>query len=362
MSGSEWFADRPGGLNRYFAELYTALRSHEGVSVEAAAFGTPPEGGRTWGPIGMPLLGRVFRSRRVVAGVSKDAGPDVVDRHFCLYGGRGGKFRGSRPLSVVHFHGPWATESLATGRRGPSTFVKKVIERRRYRSADLVVVLSEAFKRVVVDDYGVREDRVRVIPPGVRSVAITSSAEEQVPTEVTTAGRTVLCVRRLERRMGIDVLLEGWQRVLSAVPDAELVIVGDGSERDALEAQAIPFGGTVRFLGKIPDEELARAYRRCTVTVIPSRSLEGFGLIALESLAHGKAPVLTACGGLPDSVRGLDESLIVEPESVEALASRLISALQGDRPSADACLAHASTFSWESAVARHIDTYREFLD
>ena len=88
-------------------------------------------------------------------------------------------------------------------------------------------------------------------------------------------------------------------------------------------------------------------------------ALEGFGLIALESLAAGRAPVVTACGGLPDSVRGLDPSLIVAPGEAGALAARLAAALDGTVPAPGRCRAHAETCSWSAAADRHIALYRE---
>jgi glycosyltransferase involved in cell wall biosynthesis len=352
MTGSEWFASRPGGLNRYFIELYTAMRELEGVDVDAVAFGEAPVGGRSWGPIRLPLV------RRLLNSLARTKDVDVVDRHFCLYGvSFQSPWRSRRPLSVVHFHGPWAAESAAAGGPTFANRVKKAVERRRYRSADLVVVLSGAFEKVVVNDYGVLPSRVRVISPGVR---IPSERAPIVVASRDSVSPVVLCVRRLERRMGIDTLIEAWGRVLAAHPSARLRIVGDGSERSALEKLADPLGKSVAFLGRVPDELLEAEYAQCALTVVPSRSLEGFGLIALESLAHGKAPIVTDCGGLPDSVRDLDPSLIVARESEEELSARIIEGLNGALPDDGQCRAHAERFSWEMCARKHIEMYGEY--
>ncbi|WP_238638046.1 glycosyltransferase family 4 protein [Curtobacterium sp. HSID17257] len=352
MTGSEWFASRPGGLNRYFIELYSAMRELEGVEVDAVAFGEAPLGGRSWGPTRLPLLRRLFKS------FARTDDIDVVDRHFCLYGVYPKPPRRTRrPLSVVHFHGPWAAESAAAGGSSFANWVKRAIERRRYRSADLVVVLSRAFEEVVIHNYGVRPERVRVISPGVR---IPSERARTVDASREFVGPIVLCVRRLERRMGIDTLIQAWGRVLAAHPSARLRIVGDGSERCALEKLAGPLGKSVTFLGRVSDELLEAEYAQCALTVVPSRSLEGFGLIALESLAHGKAPIVTDCGGLPDSVRDLDPSLIVARESEEGLSARIIEGLNGVLPDEVQCRAHAERFSWAICARKHIETYGEY--
>lgn len=161
--------------------------------------------------------------------------------------------------------------------------------------------------------------------------------------------------------MGIDVLLRSWRELSSESPETKLVIVGTGSEERSLRelTNSLGLGGQVEFAGRISDQELVQLYARALFTVVPSVALEGFGLIALESLASGRAPVVTNCGGLPDSVRGFDKSLIVEKNDVEALAQRISLALDGNVPSPEACRAHAETFSWGQVAERHVQLYRE---
>ncbi|MGQ4617269.1 glycosyltransferase [Nocardia sp. R7R-8] len=348
MTGSEWFGSAPGGLNRYFTDLYAALGDRADIAVSAAAFGAAPEGGRSWGPVGGSTL---HRAR--TAFTDAPARKTVLDRHFALYGPPALGPRGRHPL-VVHFHGPWAAESRMAGESALVTRAKYLLERVRALAADRFVVLSEHFRELLVADYRVRPEAVSVIPPGVDLEHFRPRAPRDPG-----AGRTVLCVRRLEHRMGIDVLLRGWSAVAAAHPDARLVIVGAGTAESELRAAAEPLGASVRFAGRATDAELTELYARAALTVVPSVALEGFGLIALESLAAGRAPVVTSCGGLPDSVRGLDPSLIVPAGDAEALAARLIAALDGALPDAARCRAHAETFSWASAADRHVALYRE---
>jgi glycosyltransferase involved in cell wall biosynthesis len=117
----------------------------------------------------------------------------------------------------------------------------------------------------------------------------------------------------------------------------------------------------VSFEGHATDERLNELYARAALTVVPSVDLEGFGLIALESLAAGRAPVVTDCGGLPDSVRGLDATLIVPRSDASALANRIVHALDGEVPGPARCRTHAEAFSWDAAAERHAAMYRELL-
>jgi hypothetical protein len=96
------------------------------------------------------------------------AEPALIASHFALYG---------FPLldvlwrnaHVVHFHGPWAHESAAEGESPRSVFFKHGIERAIYASARRFVVLSQAFRDVLVRRYGVREDRIDIVPGGVQA-------------------------------------------------------------------------------------------------------------------------------------------------------------------------------------------------
>jgi glycosyltransferase involved in cell wall biosynthesis len=256
----------------------------------------------------------------------------------------------------VHFHGPWAQESRIAGSGMAATHTKYWLERVRYLRADRYVVLSDSFRDLLVRTYRVPEQRIRVIAPGIDLDRFSKPGQSK-------ASPVVLCVRRLERRMGIHVLLRCWPQVIAAHPDARLVIVGTGNEEGALRAQAAEsgLGESVSFEGHASDSLLTRLYQEAALTVVPSVALEGFGLIALESLAAGRAPIVTNCGGLPDSVQGLDPSLIVPPNNADGLADRIVRGLDGQVPQSWQCRAHAESFSWEAAAQRHLAMYRELV-
>ncbi|WP_019202819.1 glycosyltransferase family 4 protein [Tsukamurella sp. 1534] len=345
LTGAQWPATAPGGLPRYFADLFAALRAHPDVRPSAAAFGAPDQGGTSWGADSGTTAARVRASRR-----RAPSGTEVLDRHFALFGPAP---RGA--ALVTHFHGPWALESDAAGESRAAVAAKTLVERARYRGSDRFVVLSEAFAEVLVDRYDADRGTIAVIPPGVDLTRFPEAGEP-----ATDGPPRVLCVRRLERRMGVDVLLDAWRGVLAEHPEARLDVVGTGSQAVPLAERAAELGvaATVTFVGAVDDAELARRYAAATVTAVPSRSWEGFGLVALESLASGRAPVVTDAGGLPDGVRGLAPGLVVPAGDAEALAARLVRALAGDRPSAAACRAHAETFTWAAAAERHAALYR----
>ena len=131
----------------------------------------------------------------------------------------------------------------------------------------------------------------------------------------------VVCVGRLSRAKGQDVLLAAWPLVRNAVPDATLVLVGDGPDRRGLERRAVTgamFAGDRRDVS----EWLAAA----DVAVAPSR-WEGMSLSLLEAMATGRSVVATDVAGVREAL-GRDSSAIVPVENRAALADALVRRLR----------------------------------
>jgi glycosyltransferase involved in cell wall biosynthesis len=358
VSGAEWFESRPGGLNRYFSGYVGALRDNARIPVVAAAYGDPPTAvGPSRGPAGQPWRKRVYWALRE-AWASRRA--DVYDSHFAPYGCAAVVLRRLlRKRSIVHFHGPWAQESELYGRRGLSVIVKRLIERITYTSADACVVLSQAFADVLHQDYGVDRAKIHVFPGATGSVSeplVESVNDPHAP--------RVLCVRRLEARMGIGDLLAAWTMVQDALPDARLDIVGTGPLETALQRQidAEGLNNSVVMHGRVPDEDLGKMYLQAALSVVPSRALEGFGLIVLESLARGTPVIATDCGGLPEILVDLDPSLVVPVGRADLLGRRLVEGLKGRLPSRADCVRHASAYSWERVARQHEELLYGLLD
>ena len=362
--GMGWFPDEPGGLNRYVRELVGALE-RTGTAPRAIVLGPardPSSSVTVAANRDDPLpvrLGRYSRAATQAAGRT-----DVVDSHFALYALLPvlGPLR-RMPL-VVHFHGPWAEESAAAGETGAwKLWAKRFAERTVYRRATEVVALSHAFKRLLVERYAVRPWCVRVVPPGIDLERFRPGDRGEARRALGIADDVwvALAVRRLVPRMGIDVLLEAWADLARGRDDVVLLVVGDGSERARLSAAAERLGvaGTVRFQGAVDDDALAASYRAADVCVVPSVALEGFGLVVLEALASGTPVVATDVGGLPETLRSLDPTLVVCAGSAEALAERLRAAEDktAPLPSGQACRSFAEQFSWDRVARSHGEIY-----
>jgi glycosyltransferase involved in cell wall biosynthesis len=140
-------------------------------------------------------------------------------------------------------------------------------------------------------------------------------------------------VARLEPEKGHPTLLEAWPKVLRAVPDTYLLIVGEGSKRDALEAQAreLRIAHRVVFTGRRDDVPAVTA--ALDVAVLPSYR-EAQGLTILEAMALSRPVVASDVGGIPEMIEDGKTGLLVPPHDAEALADAIIRLLR-NHPLAD---------------------------
>lgn len=356
----------PGGLNRYFADLRGALQPSMTVVDVVVA----PQQGASGPQIGtgedsawLPVrLLRLRTALRDLASAGIDV--DLVNTHFALYALPARTVASFRKLPhVVNFQGPWSQEARTEGRGGTLLYrTRRGIERSVYKTADEAIVLSAAFKDVLVQEFGVLPDRVHILRPGVDLDHFQPGESSAVrtrlglPMEVSIA----LTVRRLATRMGLDVLIEAWGRLDAGL----LLIVGSGDQHRSLATLAADLGlgeNRLRFLGRQPDSVLADLYRAADVTVVPSLSLEGFGLVVLESLAAGTPVIASNTGGMAEVLPDLRPDLLVPPGDVAALAARLRRAFDQPTslPATRDCRTFAERFAWPTVADQVLDVFAQ---
>ena len=164
-------------------------------------------------------------------------------------------------------------------------------------------------------------------------LAIPSSVVE-APRRSRDSCPTVVIVARMlaaERYKGHDQLLDCWPRVLRAVPNARLVVVGDGDDRERLMQKARDLGvaGATEFTGFLTDGDLLGWYDRSWAFAMPSRG-EGFGLVYLEAMARGLPCVGSTQDAAGDIVIDGETGYLVPQDDLGALSERLIRLLQDE--------------------------------
>ncbi|MEU6992910.1 glycosyltransferase [Streptomyces sp. NPDC046465] len=311
-----------GGVARVVVDLVTA-QAAAGADVHVAC---PPEGLlpraladlgpgvrlHPWAASRSPGPGLRTETRdlkRIVDAV----GPALVHAHSAKAGLAARlALRGAVP-TVFQPHA-WSFEAVG----GVTAFLARRWERSAARWTTRIVCVSEAEwgtgrRAGITGSY-------TVIPNGVDTGRFTPAVPGRAP-----GARVplVVCVGRLCRQKGQDVLLRAWPAVAAQVPEARLVLVGDGPDGDRLRARA---GPRVAFAGEAADA--APWYRAADVVVLPSR-WEGMALAPLEAMACARPVVVTDVDGARESLPHAHRAhALVPPEDPAALARALVAVLR----------------------------------
>ena len=215
---------------------------------------------------------------------------------------------------------------------------------RVYRGCRFVVISPSTRDDLVA--RGVRPENIEVVLCGLdhgRYRLLPDVAREERP--------TVVHLGRVRRYKAIDVVIRAFALVRAGMPDARLMVIGDGPELPALRRLAGRLGleKTVSFTGHMPAAEIVAALNRCHV-VLNASPKEGWGLTVVEANACGVPVVGSDSPGLRDSIRDGETGFLVPPGDADAFARRTLELLRDGalwaRMSA-AALAWAGSLTWE---------------
>jgi glycosyltransferase involved in cell wall biosynthesis len=198
-----------------------------------------------------------------------------------------------------------------------------------FRNLDHVLVPSR-FVADLVNGMGVAADRVHRIPRGIDLDLF--SPRHRDPQGFAAHGfaghPTLLYVGRVSREKGLDNLAAAFQQVHAALPEARLVVVGDGPYRATLEG-LLP-AGAAAFPGFLRGEALARAFASADLFVFPSET-ETFGNVVVEAQASGLPVVLSGRGAAHEQMRDGVTGLVAEARDPAAFAAAIVRVLRDDR-------------------------------
>jgi glycosyltransferase involved in cell wall biosynthesis len=366
--GLGWIGDRGGGLERYQDGI---CRAHAamGYSVEAwVQSRTPIEQNLGYQVFAyaspVESRGGKLKKLRALAG-NRFATKDFifVSHHASVSSALVGNLRDVP--HVVHFQGPWAEEAAIEGAPRWKTWLQRREERKVYRSADRVITLSRAFAELVVERYGVNPDRLRVVPGGIESAKADPGLTRREARERLgwPSDRPILLsVRRLVRRVGIDVLIEAAKEIVCRHPDLLILVGGTGPLRQEFESRIkdLDLVNHVRLLGFVPDKDLPTAYAAADYTIVPTQCLEGFGLVTIESMAAGTPSIVTPVGSLPEIVSPLSKNLVLSGRRHDEIARGLDSIFTGEIsiPDGIACKSFVQkNFDWHVIAPKVRDAY-----
>jgi glycosyltransferase involved in cell wall biosynthesis len=247
---------------------------------------------------------------------------------------------------MSHHHG---NKLLVDGRRWQAE-----LDRLAGRRFQRVIAVSRWTREFLVERYGYPAQRVECIPNGW-----SGTPRPREPA----SDPTVVSVARLRAQKGHEVLLGAFSRVLQRLPQARLVLIGDGELRSAVEADIARrgIGARVTLTGSVDDvwPLLARAH----VFALASH-YEPLGISVLEAMAAGLPVVATAVGGVPELVRPGVNGELVAPGDEGGMADRLLELLLCEdrrRQLGEAGRRAAAPMTMDVTVRRHFELYERLV-
>ena len=279
-------------------------------------------------------LERSFTVDREIARLERTQGPfDVVEMPNWGAEGLCYSLHPRAPL-VIRLSTPLAQVSRLKGQRSDKLGLRLAcfLEALPARRGASIIANSEFIANYCLELYRLSRAKPFLIPHGIPGP---SSPLPKGMTEDRAV--TILYVGRLERRKGIDRLLQAIPKVIGSAPQCKFVIAGaDIGEapqgktyREYFENFATPAARkATTFLGYVEERALSQLYANCDIFAAPSLS-ESFGLIFLEAMAQAKPVVAFRTGGVPEVVAHNETGILVELDDINELANALIR-LAGD--------------------------------
>lgn len=322
------FPPKVGGIQNYLWELWRRLPAET-----FAVYTTPHAGAEAW-DAEQPF--RVFRSRepvllpqpwlaRRIDDLADEIGADLILLDPALPVGAVGPYLRHRYGVVLH-----GAEVTVPGRLPVSRSALAAV----LRPAEIVIAAG-GYPAAEAVHAARRDLPVVVVPPGVDTVRFRPldadakrAARERLGLDPD--GLIILGQSRLVPRKGFDVLLRAAAQLVPRRPNLQVVIGGSGRDRERLETVAKEVGAPVRFLGRVPDADLADVFGAADVFAMLCRNRwggleqEGFGIVFAEAAAAGVPQVAGRSGGAHEAVIDGQTGLIVDnPRNVNAVSDAL---------------------------------------
>jgi len=174
----------------------------------------------------------------------------------------------------------------------------------------------------------------------------------------------VFCGRLIPEK-GVDVLVKAFAHVVKCVPNATLILVGDGNYRSYIEdlIKSLNISNNVEITGLVSNDKI-RFYLTCaSIFVLPSRS-EALGNALLEAMAAGLPVIGTCVGGIPDLIDNDVNGLLVKPNDVTSLSNAIIFLLANTEKAKEFgknSRKKASLFKVENIVTQYVDVLNSIM-
>jgi glycosyltransferase involved in cell wall biosynthesis len=241
---------------------------------------------------------------------------------------------------------------------------RKLVEKWVLKKSRHIVVLSDFTREKLSEVYGIEEKKISIIPGGVDLTRFAPPENKALIRHRLgfSQDKTILfTVRNLVPRMGLENLISAYEIVLNERSDLLLVIGGTGPLGPSLKKQAEESGVNdfIRFVGFVSEEELPSYYQMADLFILPTKELEGFGLVTVEALASGLPVLGTPVGGTREILAHLGPEFLFADSTPATMADLILKTMNawGEDPKtyqdiSQKCRGIAERYySWESHIA-----------
>jgi glycosyltransferase involved in cell wall biosynthesis len=247
------------------------------------------------------------------------------------------KLRGI-PIIYIFHSSSFEEYIISTGarvnlRRAMNARVRKLIEGYCLKRSRRIMVLSKYMKGRLIELYQIPSEKIVINPGGAdfdRFRPFKNRHQVKKDRGLPAHKIHLLTVRNLEPRMGLDNLIKAIDLLKMKKSEVHLVIGGDGRERNHLRYLINKYGLSkdITMTGFIPDDDLPMYYSAADFFIIPTRKLEGFGLVTIESMAC-ETPVLgTPVGATHEILANFDSRLLFNDTAPESIAEGIQAAIE----------------------------------
>jgi phosphatidylinositol alpha-1,6-mannosyltransferase len=233
-----------------------------------------------------------------------------------------------RIIALTHGHEVWWSKVW------PFTWAMKSIA----RNVDHLTYLGEFTRRAISRTINSSAQSAMVkIAPGIDTEHFAPSDSSELKSQLgITDKKVIVSVGRLVHRKGQDVLIEAMPQILSKIPKAHLLLIGEGPYRQYLEKRAkdLEIDSDITFIGRVMYSDLPKYICLGEVFVMPSRSrlagleVEGLGIVYLEASACGLPVIAGNSGGAPDAVIDGVTGVVVDGKDQHVIATSIVNLLE----------------------------------
>ena len=280
--------------------------------------------------------------------VASDRDFDLIDGHYFYPDGVAAALLGQRLNKPVVITARGTDVNLIASYDRP----RRMILWAAMRAAAVITVSNALRDRLI--ELGAPADKVVALRNGVDLDTFRPVDRDAAKRSLGVRGRVIVTVGNVIESKGQRLVV----RALARMPDAQLLIVGDGADVPVLGALAAELGVSERlkYLGRVPHDRLREIYGAADVSVLASVR-EGWPNVLLESMACGTPAVATRVGGVPEIIARAESGAIVDERTPEAIA-KVITGLLDDPPKREATRAYAEEFSWDATTQGQVDLFR----